>query len=81
MKKSHSFDELSDKHCVKCDGRLKLRIAKEKPTANLCFNCHVEQQAGRSHFILGQKQSKRSATGEKPEVTRKRGHISTVFHG
>lgn len=39
MKKSYSFDVLSDKVCANpnCDRRLKRRIAEERPRFNLCY--------------------------------------------
>ena len=38
-KKSHSYDVLGDKRCIKCNKRLKKRIELEKPNFNKCYRC------------------------------------------
>ena len=51
MKKSHSFDKLSDKTCdvSGCKTRLKQRIVEEKPTAKKCFKHWSEIEFARRH--------------------------------
>jgi hypothetical protein len=39
MKKTHSFDKLSDVECREpgCDKKLKLRLVENKPTVSHCY--------------------------------------------
>lgn len=39
MKKSYSYDVLSDKKCIKCGRFLKKRIATEHPNFDKCYRC------------------------------------------
>lgn len=53
MKKSYSYDELSDLVCVApgCHTRIKKRLAETKPTAIRCFTCHRKLQAKNGHSM------------------------------
>jgi len=38
-KKSYSYNELSEKKCMKCGKPLKKRIALEHPNITTCYRC------------------------------------------
>lgn len=41
MKKSHSYDQLSNIKCATpgCATKLKLRLVEERPTVKFCYKC------------------------------------------
>ena len=59
MKKSHSYDKLSDKRC-KCGKCIKARLADRFDT---CYACHIEAEATRGHFINAKPRKKRVNAG------------------
>ena len=59
MRKSHSYDELSDKRC-KCGKRIKARLADRFDT---CYACYAKAEALRGHFINVKPRKKRLDSG------------------
>jgi len=59
MKKSHSFDDLSEKTCS-CGQAIKTRLAER---FSLCYNCYRDKESKRGHKINQQPRDKRIEAG------------------
>ena len=63
MKKSHRFDELSDRVCLGCgEKNIKQRMVDTKD-AHRCYKCHCIKEAGRAHFVNSKPRRKRIEAG------------------
>lgn len=62
MKKSHRFNELSDKRCANpsCRRGIKKRIAEEQPHFDFCYRCHHKVEMKRRNEGTGKKRHKRA---------------------
>ncbi len=65
MKKTYSFNVMSDKICAfaSCDKRLKLRLVKQKPSTTICYKHYKETETDRGHTIDSQARKKRVCAG------------------
>ena len=60
MKKSHRFDDLSEKECSKCGRLIKTRLVDR---FELCYNCHRDKESKRGHHINRKAREKRVEAG------------------
>jgi predicted SprT family Zn-dependent metalloprotease len=64
MKKSHKFDELSDRVCAQpgCPKLIKARFA-DSEKIEYCYECHCRKEAARAHFVNSNPRKKRIVAG------------------
>jgi len=53
VKKLYSFNELSEKRCIKCGKPLKKRLVETREPQNIeeCYECHVISESKRGHVM------------------------------
>ena len=64
MKKSHKFDELSDRVCMEpgCDKHIKQRLVDTKD-ARRCYYHWCVKESGRAHYVNSAPRKKRVLLG------------------
>jgi hypothetical protein len=64
MKKSHPFDELSDRVCIEadCEKHIKQRLVDTKDAIR-CYKHHCIKESGRAHYVNANPRKKRIIKG------------------